>query len=453
MKFDAHTLALACKGILIQTTTLPLQGSICTDTRNIKEGDWFLAIAGERFDGHNFIEKAKELGAAGVIGQHVPEKWDRGFVQVEDSIVALQNAARYTRQKFSGRVIAITGSAGKTTTRALVASVLQKKWNILETHGNFNNHIGLPLTILRSTLSEDVWILELGMNHLGEIHLLQEIAQPHIRVITNVGAAHLEGVGDIDGVAKAKGEIFDGAKEDDLCLINADDVRICALNLPEKTRSKTFGFQGDFVRIIKAHIDVTQLHTVIEMETPKGSITSAIPSPGLHLASNVAIAVAIGCTLQCSLKEISEGIAQYQPVGARLRVEEGPRNTLLLNDAYNANPLSTKASLKTLSALQPHTRFALLGDMLELGKESLAEHCDVLKFALSLNLEGIGVCGKDFLRAAQQLDSPPPSLFFAENATLLGKQLLPKLKGKEILLLKGSRGSKMETLLSVLEEK
>ena len=453
MEFNAPTLALATGGTHVQNGIYPEgrnKGKICTDTRNIQPGDWFLAIAGERFDGHNFVEKARALGAAGVIGQHVPKDWTHGFVQVDDSIIALQNAARYTRAHFKGKVVAITGSAGKTTTRALVASVLSQSMHTLETHGNFNNHLGLPLTILRSNLDEDVWILELGMNHLGEIDLLQEIAKPHIRVITNVGAAHLEGVGDLDGVAKAKGEIFAGAQPADLCLINADDARICALKLPEGVRVQSFGYASKYIRIKEAYINAQKLTTHVGISTPKGDIDLAIASPGLHLASNIAIAVAIGVELDCTLEQIHKGVGQYEPVGARLRVEPGPRNTLLLNDAYNANPLSTRASLKTLASLSSHVRIALLGDMLELGAQAQQAHDDILAFALSLDIDVVGVCGSHFVASAQKHTAA--SLIYASDAIELGKRLLPLLKGSEILLLKGSRGSKMETLLKPLGE-
>jgi len=451
MRFDGTELSIAARGTCIRNGG---RGQICTDTRKIQKGDWFLAIVGENFDGHNFCDKAKELGISGVIGQHVPKNWDLGFIKVEDSIVALQNIARSIRKRYTGQVIAITGSAGKTTTRALVASVLKQKGTVLETHGNFNNHIGLPLTILRSQLDEQFWILELGMNHLGEILLLQEIAQPHIRVITNVGAAHLEGVGSLDGVAKAKGEIFDGARAGDLCIRNADDARIMQLPIPSGARTLEFGHSTHAaIQIQSVSIDVDTLATSTTLQTLKGALSTSIPSPGLHLASNIAIAVAVGLEAHCTLDEINNGIAAYQPVGARLRVEKGPRQTRVLNDAYNANPLSMRASLKTLAQLQGYTRIALLGDMLELGDGAIEAHKEIIDFALALPIENIGICGTLFSQAIASYEKPfdPQRLRAAASAPELGEIFGEILDGGEILLLKGSRGSKMENLLPVLE--
>ena len=452
MQFDGQDLAQATRGSCVQ---MGPKGTVCTDTRKLKNGDWFLAIVGERFDGHRFTEQAKEIGVAGIIGQYVPPNWDRGFVRVSDSMIALQNIARFIRKQYTGLVVGITGSAGKTTTRALVSSVLSQKGSVLATQGNFNNHIGLPLTLLRSDLSERFWVLEMGMNHLGEIQLLQEIAQPHIRLITNVGAAHLEGVGSIEGVAKAKGELFDGANAGDLCVRNADDHRIMALPLRPDVRTMEFGESiSSQVRILEASIDTKTLHTNMTLETAQGSFHVSLSSPGIHLASNVASAVAVGLDQHCDLDMIKKGIEEYQPVGARMRIEDGPRGIKILNDAYNANPLSMRASLTTLSQLKGPPVRALLGDMLELGEHAVQEHVSLLKFAHALHIN-IGVCGSLFSQAAQNLLSEHPEysthLIYAQNSTELGEKILDLLREGEIVLLKGSRGIKMERVLSVLE--
>ena len=448
MQFDASELAQATRGECVQPGP---KGNICTDTRHLKEGDWFLAIVGERFDGHSFCAQAREINVAGIIGQHVPEGWDKGFIRVTDSITALQNIARSIRKQFTGLVVGITGSAGKTTTRALVTSVLSQKGRVLATEGNFNNHIGLPLTLLRSELTEDYWVLEMGMNHLGEIHLLQEIAQPHIRLITNVGAAHLEGVGSLEGVAKAKGEIFDGAHMGDLCVRNADDGKIMAHPLPQGVRTIEYGTsQTASIQITNAHIDANTLHTEITLHTPEGDFAVSLPSPGIHLASNVASAVAIGLDQKCSLAEIQKGVAEYVPVGARLLVEQGAKGSKWINDAYNANPLSMRASLHTLSVLEGHTRIALLGDMLELGDHGEEAHREILEYALSLNIEKIGVCGNIFSQIAKKITSS--KLFSASNSTELGALLAQEITDGSLILLKGSRGVRMEKARTVWEE-
>ena len=454
MQFDGPELAQATRGSCMQPGP---KGDICTDTRTLKKGDWFLAIVGARFDGHTFAQKAREIGVAGIIGQHVPQGWDRGFIQVPDSIVALQNIARFIRKQYTGLVVGITGSAGKTTTRALISSVLSQKGVVLATKGNFNNHIGLPLTLLRSNLNERFWVLEMGMNHFGEIQLLQEIAQPHIRLITNVGAAHLEGVGSIEGVAKAKGELFDGANAGDLCVRNADDHRIMTHPLRSDVRTVEFGSTSSaHARIIDASIDCNSLNTNIHIETNQGSLLVSLASPGIHLASNVASAVAIGLDQHCDLDMIKTGIERYQPVGARLRIEEGDIGIKWINDAYNANPLSMRASLTTLSQLEGYPTRALLGDMLELGDNALHEHEELLTHALSLDIEIIGVCGSLFAQAAQKIINTSVEhanrIIFAQNSTELGEKVRHTLKKGDIVLLKGSRGIKMERVITLLEQ-
>ena len=454
MQFDGQELAQATRGSCIQAGPT---GEICTDTRTLKKGDWFLAIVGARFDGHTFAQKAREIGVAGIIGQHIPQGWDRGFVKVPDSIVALQNIARFIRKQYTGLVVGITGSAGKTTTRALISSVLSQKGSVLATKGNFNNHIGLPLTLLRSNLNERFWVLEMGMNHFGEIQLLQEIAQPHIRIITNVGAAHLEGVGSIEGVAKAKGELFDGANAGDLCVRNADDHRIMTHPLRTDVRTVEFGSTPlSQIRIVNASIDTDTLNTDIVLETPQGPLHVSLASPGIHLSSNVASAVAVGLDQHCDLDMIKTGIESYAPVGARLRIEDGQTGIKWINDAYNANPLSMRASLTTLSHLHGQATVALLGDMLELGENAVEEHLELLNFALSLEIETIGVCGSLFAQAAQNLLSSDNKhaqrLIFASNSTELGEKVQNMLKKGDVVLLKGSRGIKMERILALLEQ-
>ncbi|MEC7984087.1 MAG: UDP-N-acetylmuramoyl-tripeptide--D-alanyl-D-alanine ligase [Myxococcota bacterium] len=447
MLFNGEQLQAATGGTLIQNA---IAGSICTDTRKIQKGDWFLALVGERFDAHHFLNKAKEMGCAGVIANYVPKDWDIGFLKVSDTLVALQDIARYARNRYEGTVIAITGSAGKTTTRALVQAVLQEKGRVLATQGNFNNHIGLPLTILGAEGNEDFWVLELGMNHAGEIALLQEIAKPHIRLITNVGAAHLEGLGSIEGVAKAKGELFDGANPSDICLINSDDKHICSLPLPAGVKTLRFGRRTDsIVQLLETDISAKELSTTFRIQTPKGQVLSTIQSPGEHLALNATAAVAVGFLLDVPSEKMSVGMSRYKPVGARLRVEAGPKGIRLLNDAYNANPLSMKASLRTLAQLQPQRRIACLGDMLELGDEEVQEHLEIIQYALSLELDLIGVCGPIFTKAAHLIQDS--RFLIADDATELGHKIKASIREKDILLLKGSRGSRMENLLQVLE--
>ena len=322
MKCSAAVLAAGCHGIL-RAEGPP--GRVCTDTRQIGPGDWFLALVGDRFDGHDYLSMARDKGCAGVIAQRVPPGWDRGFVEVSDTLVALQNLARAVRAEFTGPVVGITGSAGKTTTRALTSLALAPLGRIHDTKGNLNNHIGVPLTLLDAPPDADAWVVEMGMNAFGEIDLLQDIATPTVRLITNVGAAHLEGVGSLEGVARAKGELFAGARPGDLCVVNHADPRIRALPLPEGVRVLSFGTDPSCaVRLLQASVDAETLQTQVLISTPAGPVQTSLASPGVHLAWCALSAVAVAVGLDLPVAGLAERLSGYAPVGMRQRVEPGP---------------------------------------------------------------------------------------------------------------------------------
>ena len=258
MIFTAEQLAKGARGRLCAGGE---PGGVCTDTRAIQPGDWFLAIRGERFDAHNFLDQAIEAGATGVIAEEVRPGWTAGYIEVADGLIALQNIGRFVRSHFKGPVVGITGSAGKTTTRAMVGLALAELGVVHQTAGNFNNHIGLPLTLLAAPENADAWVLEMGMNHSGEISLLQEIGRPNIRIITNVGIAHLEGLGSIEAIAKAKGELFDGAQPGDTCCINMDDPFVSTLPLPPGIEIIRYGSQPDCdLQLTHAQVAVSYTH-------------------------------------------------------------------------------------------------------------------------------------------------------------------------------------------------
>lgn len=438
-------------------------GVVTTDSRRLAPGQWFLALSGDRFDGHTFLAHAREAGCAGAIARQVPEGWDRGFVEVDDGLLALQRLASWVRQGFRGPVVGVTGSAGKTTTRALIALVLGQDEpggpRIHATHGNLNNHIGVPLTILDAPVDADAWVLEMGMNHFGEIHRLQEIGQPTVRLITNVGAAHLEGVGDLDGVARAKGELFAGARPGDICVVNRDDPRVSRIPIPAGVSVLRYGTARDDssipldVRLTDAHVDPATLSTRFRVETPgEGVVLGQIASPGLHLAHDAAAAIAVGVALRVPADRMAARLARYEPVGMRLRIESGPLGVRFLNDAYNANPVSMAASLQTLGALSGVRRLALLGDMLELGTDEDRAHDELLQLVLDARAAGvlrlIGLVGPRFEAAVARRGLPADdTLIVAPDAESLGVRVAPLLLPDDVVLLKGSRGIAMERAL------
>ena len=448
MIFRADEIASATGGRLVQSGPA---GPVGTDSRRLQPGMWFLALVGENFDGHDFLPHALAAGCAGVIASRAPSGWTAGLVLVPDTLRALQDLASWVREAYPGVVVGITGSAGKTTTRALTALALESLGPVHQTEGNLNNLIGVPLTILRAPLAAASWVLEMGMNHFGEIWRLQEIGRPTVRLITNVGAAHLEGVGSLEGVARAKGELFAGARAGDICCVNLDDPRVAKLPIPAGVRVLTWGQHPDAeVRLTDAVVDNEQLVTRFRVEVGDQAVLGQIRSPGLHLARNATAAVAVALAARAPLEGLGRRLGRYEPVGMRNRVEERPDGVRVLNDAYNANPMSMAASLRALSEIRGGRRIALLGDMLELGTSEAEAHREVLELALSLHLDQIGVAGPRFAEAARALGAEG-RVILAPDAATLGERLRGTLRAKDVVLVKGSRGVAMERALAALD--
>lgn len=447
MHLSLQEIATMCHGTVLQSPShIPPHARFQYDSRLIQAKEWFIALQGQR-DGHDFLHIADTNDAIGAIGQRMPENWNKGFMYVEDSLRAFQDIARGVRGKFSGLVVGVTGSAGKTTTRALLASVLQGLGTVHQTQGNFNNHIGVPKTITDAQGNEAAWVIEMGMNHLGEIDVLQDIAKPHIRLITNVGAAHVEGCGSIEGVAQAKGELFAGAQAGDICCVYADDERIAKLPIPAHAKILRYGKQDHCdIRLLSYRIEGWKTHCTIA--TPKETIECYVPVPGEFMAINACAAVCVGIAAGVDIKHIQQGLANYQPVGMRMRVET-VHNTQFVNDSYNANVLSMKAAIDTMKTI-PNT-LLILGDMLEMGSEEANVHQEVLVYALHSGLP-IGLVGPRFLQAAQMLKIDTSNIHWKTETSLqMGEMLSAYIPTQShttlVILIKGSRGMKMENII------
>jgi UDP-N-acetylmuramoyl-tripeptide--D-alanyl-D-alanine ligase len=442
MIFDARTIAAATDGELLQEG---VAGPVGTDSRRVAPGSWFVALSGEKFDGHDFLGVAGASGAAGALVSKAPERWSAGLVRVPDTLVALQGLARFARDSFAGPVVGITGSAGKTSTRVMIVDVLRSLGVVHHTQGNLNNHIGLPLTLCQLPPDADALVVEMGMNHLGEIALLQSIARPTLRLITNVGEAHVEGCGSIEGVARAKQELFDGAVEGDVLCVNLDDPFIAAMPVPEDVRVVTYGRHPDAqVRLTDAAVDGERLQTRLRIETPDGSIRATLDVPGEHLAHNAAAAVAVGWALRVPIELLGPAISRFQPEGMRNRIER-IGEVAVLDDAYNANPLSMTAALRTLATL-PGRTYAVLGDMLELGEAERHAHAAVLHAAMTCGLAAVWVTGPRMAEAALHV----PGVVVFSDAEALAEQLVATIAAGDSLLVKGSRGARMERVVERL---
>lgn len=444
MIFNGRQIAAACGGTLVQEAGA---GPIYIDSRRGIPGGWYVALAGERFDGHSFLPLVAASGCNGAIVSRPIEGWTKGLVVVEDCLKALQDLGAAARNLLTVPIVGITGSAGKTSTRVLVVEVLRPLGMVHHTQGNLNNHIGLPLTLVGCPLDADAVVLELGMNHPGEIQLLAQVGRPNVRLITNVGAAHVEGCGSIEGVAAAKQELFDTAQSGDILCVNVDDPRIAAMPVPPGTHVIRYGSGPRAqIRLTDVSVDRTTLQTRLRLETPDGVIRAVLPVPGAHLAINAAAAAAVAFALRIPIDSLPAAFARFAPEGMRNRVER-LGDWLVLDDAYNANPLSMVAALRTLVAM-PGPHIAVLGDMLELGSEEEAAHIQVLEEAQRLGIRHILVCGERMSRAA-----PNRADCFADVDSLaraLAQRLRSIPAGPKSILIKGSRGARMERVLDHL---
>ncbi len=439
MNFDLEAAAQATGGLAHGAAAAP--SNIVTDSRTAGPGTAFVALVGEKHDAHDFLQQVAAAGVDFVVASRVPPGWSLPWVEVPDTLMALHDLGRAVRGAFAGPVVGITGSAGKTTTRVMIAEALTALGRVHATRGNLNNHVGVPLTLL--ALEDEppaaALVLEMGMNHRGEIAVLQDIGAPTIRLVTNVGAGHVEGCGSIEGVAAAKQELFDGARTGDVCIVNLDDPRVAAMPLPPGVGRVTYGRHPDAdVRLAEAHVDADALTTIFRVETHDGTVVGTLSAPGEHLALNACAAVAVGLAAGVPWAGMGASLARFQPEGMRNRVERigGLR---LIDDAYNANPTSMEAGLRLLAAL-PAPRVAVLGDMLELGSVEAASHVAVLELARSLPIDAVHVTGPRMALAAASV----PGVRVHADAAALADVLAETLSPSTAVLVKGSRGARME---------
>jgi UDP-N-acetylmuramoyl-tripeptide--D-alanyl-D-alanine ligase len=422
---------------------------IGTDSRTIKPGELFVALRGENFDGHDFVESVAKAGATGAL---VNVNWNgnvpNGFalLQASDTLQAYQQLAANYRRSLVLKVIAITGSNGKTSTKDFAASVLSRKYRVTKTEGNFNNHVGLPRTILEATSEHEVAVWEIGMNHPGEIAALSKIAAPNAAIITNIGIAHIEFMGSPEAIAKEKGALAEAVEPEGTVILNADDPfseRIAA-----RTRAKVV-FAGTTGGTVSA-IEIRQSANGCEFTILEGAhrCRAQLPVPGLHMVQNALLAVAAGRAFGLSIEECAAGLATAPLTKARLQIKE-IGGVQFLDDSYNANPDSMKAALRTLVELDADgKRIAVLGEMRELGDESERGHREVGETAATLAVDRlitIGDSAKLIAQAAQAagLEKVSAVRSTGDAADLLGEIAEPG----DLVLVKGSRAARTEEVI------
>ena len=447
MPCTAREICAAVGGTLLQDSGAPVTG-VTTDSRAVQPGQLFIPLVGERFDGHAYISKALEGGAAGCLTAAAPETLLPGklYIRVADTRLALKALASWYRDKFDLPVVQVTGSAGKTTTKEMIASVLSQRYNTLRTEGNFNNDIGAPLTLLRLMPEHQAAVIETGMNHFGEIRYLGEMVRPDIAVITNVGDAHIENLGNTrQGILRAKCEIFENLTPEGIAVLNGDDELLNTVTLPQTILRCGVG-DGCGVRV--TDIDDRGLEGVACTVTIEGEhyrlTTSA---PGRYMIYPMAMAAAIGRRLGLTGEEIAAGVAAYTTVGSRMHLIRLPGERLVIDDCYNANPQSMAEGLRMLAASPAQHRVAVLGDMGELGQLTAQAHRDMGALTRRLGLTAVAVGEK--MHALTETDTQAQWFATVEEAMPAIRQLFTP--GTAVLV-KASHAMHFERIVKELEK-
>ena len=433
--------------------------SISTDTRSLSPGALFVALRGRNHDGHAFVSEAVRRGAtAAMVESGAVGGLDAGavtLIEVPDTLRALGDLAAHHRHRHRLLVAAITGSNGKTTTKEMATSIMTKALGaeaVLSTRGTENNLIGVPLTLLRASGRERVAILELGMNAPGEIRRLTEIADPDVGVVTCVGPAHIEGLGSIEGVARAKGELYEELRSDATAVVNNEDERVREIARRFTGRTIRFGRGGDIGAEDVALVGTEGIAFTLVADGERRPVR--VPLPGVHNVMNALAAIAITRALGASLDAVVAGLAALPPLPMRMQVVALPGGITVINDAYNANPASMRSALAMLKATGTGARIAVLGEMRELGPESVALHRQVGRTAAEQGVALLVIMGPEAaaVRAgALEAGMAPEAALIVTSHEDAAREVRQRVRPGDAVLIKGSRGARMEEVLARLQ--
>ncbi len=420
------------------------------DSRTIEKGNLFIAINGENFDGHDYVSMAEEKGAAALLLEREISH-TKPMLKVKDTRKAMGSLAKSWREEMAIPVVAITGSNGKTTVKEMVSSILSGLTNVHATSGNLNNDIGVPLTLFGLDKKHQYAVIEMGANHLGEIEWLSAIARPNVAVITQCAPAHLEGFGDIDGVAKAKAEIYTGLQPSGTAIINADDIYAEFWSKQCKLKNQlSFGIESVNADVRAKNIQIAKqsVTTDFDLICSAGVMKISLPLSGTHNVMNALAAAACCLSLDVSLQSIKTGFEKMSPVKGRLQTRQGKQGARIIDDTYNANPTSLEAALNVLSSYEG-ARYLVLADMGELGGAAKELHRDAGVVAKRARIEGLFTIGDLSINAMQAYGDG--ALHF-ESYEALNKALEELLSKDTTILIKGSRAMQMERIVNTLTE-
>ncbi len=465
MKLTAAEVVSYLRGKLTSGSAETRIESVSIDSRTVERGDLFFAIVGPRFDGHRFVRQALERGAVGVVVSKPPtvgEGGERGVeIRVEDTALALQELAKAVRRSAGVKVVAITGSLGKTTAKEATAAALGARFRVLKSAGNLNNLYGLPLSILKLD-GEEVAVLEMGMSAPGEIARLTEIARPDVGVLLNVAEVHREFFPSLEAIAKAKGELFDGLAGEAVAVVNADDPLVLEEARRFSGRQVRFGI-GEKAELRARELVRTSngMQFIAELEDPAGAYPEeqtnvTAPLFGRHNVYNLLAALAASWALGLSLQEAAEKLRNLQPAarrGERIHFGGGP---LVIDETYNSNPVAVKAALASLMEEEASRQIAVLGDMLELGDRAEALHLECGRYVAESKVSlliGVGSLGATLVEGARRAGMPEDALFTAADALEAGELLVELASREDAVLLKASRGASLEEAIAALRKR
>jgi len=421
-----------------------------TDSRTIEKGNLFIALKGEYFDGHEFVSVAEEKGASSLMVEREVSH-TKPMLKVKDTRKAMGLLARSWREVMPIPLIAITGSNGKTTVKEMVTSILSEISEVYATSGNFNNDIGVPLTLFGLDKYHQYAVIEMGANHPGEIEWLSAVARPNIAVITQCAPAHLEGFGGIEGVAKAKAEIYSGLQSSGTAIINADDAYADFWRESCKHLNQlTFGIESAHadVRAKIVEVSAEDASAQFELISTLGAIKIRLPLSGKHNVMNALAASACCLSLDVPLASIKSGLENVSPIKGRLQLKTGKQGARIIDDTYNANPTSLSAALNVLSHFAG-SRYLVLGDMAELGETAAQLHKDAGELARRAGIDGLFTIGEFSINALQGFGSDS---FHFDSYDALDKALMNILNKDTTILIKGSRAMQMERVVNTLIE-
>lgn len=439
--------------------------SVITDSRKAAKGSLFIAIAGNRVDGHSFIHDVYQKGAFACISERQLDEGITGgnpYIEVKSSLQALKDIAEFYRKQLDIKVVGITGSVGKTSTKETIASVLSQKFNVLKTAGNFNNEIGLPLTVFQMTEQTQVAVLEMGISDFGEMTRLTKIARPDICVITNIGICHLENLGDRDGILRAKTEIFKSMAEDGSIVLNGDDDKLITVKHVNAKEPYFFGIDNNDLRkkggiyadnIINMGLDGTQCDIcILEKDSDKAEVINIhIPIPGRHMVYNAMAAATVGRIMGLDAGMIKAGIESLEAVSGRNNIIHA-NDMIIIDDCYNANPVSMKASIDVLCSAVGR-KVCILGDMFELGADEKKLHHEIGEYAADKQIDiliAVGSLSLEMAEGARTSQETQIKVYHYKDRDLMLADIKTLLKPGDNVLVKASHGMEFTKVVEVL---